>query len=220
MCSALVPAALGGVAWSSRRTAATPGLLVIARADDVDDVAVTGIKDRADSSITQDDMPKCSQLLAPSHGENRGSSPLGSANKINNLDQSRAGPTNNRPTIERLGLAVTPDACARFVLSSSGTKIRLPRRRRGSGSKKFPRDRLGRSCAEESKVMTAISEAERARRQSELEQRRLAEASECASLRAELEALLVELTERWYAELTAIGEALAEIGRASCRERV
>ena len=84
MCSAgtkLVPAALGGVAWSSRRTAATPGLLVIARADDVDGVAVTGIKDRADSSITQDDMPKCSQLLAPSHGENRGSSPLGSAIK-------------------------------------------------------------------------------------------------------------------------------------------
>src|SRR5262249_52144583 len=74
-----VPAALGGVAWSSRRTAATPGLLVIARADDVDGVAVTGIKHRADSSITQDDMPKWSQLLAPSHGENRGSSPLGSA---------------------------------------------------------------------------------------------------------------------------------------------
>ena len=58
--------------------------------------------------------------------------------------------------------------------------------------------------------MTAISEAERARRQSELEQRRLAEASECASLRAELEALRVELTERWHAELTALGEALAE----------
>ena len=59
--------------------------------------------------------------------------------------------------------------------------------------------------------MTAIdSEAERARRQSELEQRRAAEASECASLRAELEALLVELTERWHAELTAIGEALAK----------
>src|SRR5262245_60277439 len=89
MCSALVPAALGGVAWSSRRTAATPGLLVIARADDVDGVAVTGIKDRADSSITQDDMPKCSQLLAPSHGENRGSSPLGSANKINCLYPNR-----------------------------------------------------------------------------------------------------------------------------------
>jgi hypothetical protein len=33
---------------TSRRTAATPGLLVIARADDVDGVAVTGIKDRAD----------------------------------------------------------------------------------------------------------------------------------------------------------------------------
>ena len=51
MCSAgttLVPAALGGVAWSSGRTAATPGLLVIARADDVDGVTVTGIKDRAD----------------------------------------------------------------------------------------------------------------------------------------------------------------------------
>src|SRR5262249_29358842 len=75
---------------------------------------------------------------SPSHGENRGSSRLGSASKINNLDQSRVGPTNNRPTIERFGLAVTPDACARFVLSSSGTKIRLPRRRRGSGSKKFP----------------------------------------------------------------------------------
>ena len=58
--------------------------------------------------------------------------------------------------------------------------------------------------------MTAISEAERARRQSELEQRRAAEASECASLRAELEALRVELTERWHAELTALGEALAE----------
>src|SRR4029453_11163940 len=70
-----------GVAWSSRRTAATPGLLVIARADDVDGVPVTGVKDRAGSSITQDDMPKCSQLLAPSHGENRGSSPLGSAIK-------------------------------------------------------------------------------------------------------------------------------------------
>jgi hypothetical protein len=37
-----------GVAWSSRRMATTPGLLVIARADDVDGVAVTGIKDRAD----------------------------------------------------------------------------------------------------------------------------------------------------------------------------
>jgi hypothetical protein len=58
--------------------------------------------------------------------------------------------------------------------------------------------------------MTAISETERARRQSELEQRRVAEASECASLRAELEALRVELTERWHAELTAISEALAK----------
>ena len=61
--------------------------------------------------------------------------------------------------------------------------------------------------------MTAISEAERARRQSEHEQRRSAEAapaSECASPRAELEALRVELTERRHAELTAIREALAE----------
>jgi len=58
--------------------------------------------------------------------------------------------------------------------------------------------------------MTAITEAERARRQSELEERRAAEASECASLRAELQALRVELTERWHAELTAIGEALAK----------
>jgi hypothetical protein len=61
--------------------------------------------------------------------------------------------------------------------------------------------------------MTAISEAERARRQSEHEQRRSAEAapaSECASPRAELEALRVELTERWRAELTAIREVLAE----------
>ena len=61
--------------------------------------------------------------------------------------------------------------------------------------------------------MTAISEAERARRQSELEQRRVAEAaaaSECASLRAELDALRVELTARRRAELTAIREALAE----------
>ena len=60
--------------------------------------------------------------------------------------------------------------------------------------------------------MTA-SEAERARRQSEHEQRRSAEAapaSECASPRAELEALRVELTERWRAELTAIREVLAE----------
>src|SRR5262245_4334106 len=61
--------------------------------------------------------------------------------------------------------------------------------------------------------MTAISEAECARRQSDLEQRRAAEAaaaSECASLRAELEALRVELTERWHAELTAINKGLAE----------
>jgi hypothetical protein len=59
--------------------------------------------------------------------------------------------------------------------------------------------------------MTAIiNEAERARRQSELEQRRVAEASECASLRAELEALRVELTEHRHAALTAIREALAE----------
>jgi hypothetical protein len=61
--------------------------------------------------------------------------------------------------------------------------------------------------------MTAISEAERAPRQSEHEQRRAAEAaaaSECASLRAELEALRAELTERRRAELTAIREALAE----------
>src|SRR5262245_39237987 len=58
--------------------------------------------------------------------------------------------------------------------------------------------------------MTAISEAERARRQFELEQRRAAEASECASLRAELQTLRVELTERRHAELTAIREALAE----------
>jgi hypothetical protein len=61
--------------------------------------------------------------------------------------------------------------------------------------------------------MTAISEAERARRQSELEQRRAAEdaaASECAGLRAELQALRVELAERRQAELTAIREVLAE----------
>jgi multidrug resistance efflux pump len=58
--------------------------------------------------------------------------------------------------------------------------------------------------------MTDISETERARRQSELEQRRVAEASERASLRAELQALRVELTERRHAELTAIREALAE----------
>jgi hypothetical protein len=30
---------------------------------------------------------QCSQLLAPSHGENRGSSPLGSANKIKAFTQ-------------------------------------------------------------------------------------------------------------------------------------
>jgi len=54
--------------------------------------------------------------------------------------------------------------------------------------------------------MTAISEAERARRQSESEQRRTAR----GSLRAEVQALHVELTERWHAELTAIREALAE----------
>ena len=61
--------------------------------------------------------------------------------------------------------------------------------------------------------MTAISEAERARRQSECDQRRAAEAaaaSECASLRAELDALRVELTARRRAELTAIREVLAE----------
>ena len=62
--------------------------------------------------------------------------------------------------------------------------------------------------------MTAIiSEAERAHRQSELEQRRAAEAaaaSECASLRAELQALRAELTEHWRAELTAIREVLVE----------
>ena len=61
--------------------------------------------------------------------------------------------------------------------------------------------------------MTAISEAERARPESELEQRPAAEAaaaSECASLRAELKALRVELTERRHAELTAIREVLAE----------
>ena len=59
--------------------------------------------------------------------------------------------------------------------------------------------------------MTAIiNEAERAHRQSELEQRRVAEASECASLRAELQALRVELTEHRHAELTAIREVLAE----------
>src|SRR5262245_17407106 len=58
--------------------------------------------------------------------------------------------------------------------------------------------------------MTAISEAERARRQFELEERRAAEARECASLRAELQALRVELTERRHAELTAIREVLTE----------
>jgi hypothetical protein len=49
--------------------------------------------------------------------------------------------------------------------------------------------------------------------ESEREQRRApdaAAASECASLRAELQALRVELTERRHAELTAIGEVLAE----------
>jgi len=35
-------------------------------------------------------------------------------------------------------------------------------------------------------------------------------AEECASLRAELQALHVELTERWHAELTAICEVLAK----------
>src|SRR5262245_66484187 len=59
-------------------------------------------------------------------------------------------------------------------------------------------------------MTTILSEAERARRQSELEERRAAEASDCASLRAELEALHVELTDRWQAELTAISEALTE----------
>jgi hypothetical protein len=58
--------------------------------------------------------------------------------------------------------------------------------------------------------MSAISEAESARHQSELEQQRAAEASECDSLRAELQALRVELTERQHAELTAIYEVLAE----------
>jgi hypothetical protein len=37
-----------GVAWFLRWMATTSGLFVIARADDVDGVAVTGIKDRAD----------------------------------------------------------------------------------------------------------------------------------------------------------------------------
>jgi hypothetical protein len=37
-----------GVAWSLRWMAPTSGLLGIARADHVDGVAVTGIKDRAD----------------------------------------------------------------------------------------------------------------------------------------------------------------------------
>jgi hypothetical protein len=67
MCSAgttLVPAALGGVAWSSRRTAATPGLLVIARADDVDGVVVTGIKRQGRLVDTQDDMPLCEQSVS------------------------------------------------------------------------------------------------------------------------------------------------------------
>ena len=58
--------------------------------------------------------------------------------------------------------------------------------------------------------MTGISEAERAGPECELEQRRAAEASKCASLRAELQALRAELTERRRAELTAIREALAE----------
>src|SRR5262249_49380956 len=58
--------------------------------------------------------------------------------------------------------------------------------------------------------MTVISEAERARRPSEPEPRRVAGASECGSLRADLQALRFELTGRWHAELTAIGEALAE----------
>jgi hypothetical protein len=60
--------------------------------------------------------------------------------------------------------------------------------------------------------MTDISEAERARRQFELEQREAeaAEASECASLRAELQALRIELTERRHAELTVIHGVLAE----------
>src|SRR5262249_14525376 len=60
--------------------------------------------------------------------------------------------------------------------------------------------------------MTVISEAERARRP-EREQRRAAEAEPAgdrASLRAELEALRVELTARRHAELTAIREVLAE----------
>src|SRR5262245_33217622 len=89
----------------------------------------------------------------------------------------------------------------------------LPPDRSCSSSKKFPATAVRRSLTEESKLMAAISEAERARRQSELEQRRSAEAaaaSECASLRAELQALRVELTGRWHAELIAIGEALAE----------
>jgi hypothetical protein len=53
----------------------------------------------------------------------------------------------------------------------------------------------------------------RERRQSELEQRRAAEtgaASECASVRSELQGLRVELTDRRHAELTAIREILAE----------
>jgi hypothetical protein len=37
-----------------------------------------------------------------------------------------------------------------------------------------------------------------------------AAASECAIVRAELQALRVELAERWHGELTAIGEVLAE----------
>src|SRR4029453_18870360 len=52
------------------------------------------------------------------------------------------------------------------------------------------------------KSMTAIM--------SKAELARAAAASECASLRAELEALRVELTQRRHAELTAIREALSE----------
>jgi hypothetical protein len=84
-----------------------PGLLVIARADDVDGVAVTGINDRADSSITLDDMPKCSQLLAPSHGENRGSSPLGSANDFKHITAIK------RPWIPRISNFSPMDGCFR-----------------------------------------------------------------------------------------------------------
>ena len=45
-----------GVAWSLRWMATTPGLLVIARADDVDGVVVTGIKRQGRLVDTQDDM--------------------------------------------------------------------------------------------------------------------------------------------------------------------